>query len=432
MGVEQRLAVLSEDVRTVVRGDDALMHNIANGSWCRVSGFAADFFARQEGISLAREAAVMGNGEAVGMLRMAAELADTGMLVEKGSKCKSAKQRISKAYLIVTRRCNLNCPSCYMGESANSDHTLGSILSAVGKLRLLKPAKVYITGGEPCAREDLPSIISALKGIKAVLCTNGTMPERIPYELLKSLGMGLQISVESCIAAEHDGIRGAGCHKIAAELAAKAAALGIDVEIVPTITPGSKLEIDRMLRFAGSLGTGCHGSLMVNVGRGKEQGTHDESGLLASIAQYLGKCVERGEIDDSSILEDIMPMLSKASCGAGSRIISCTGDGQLHPCHLLWDRPLSDAELLADVDRHPVCALCDVRYLCGGGCKAAAMANGGLDPNCATYKAVYSAFAWNWDDSLKVSENIRRMTEDANKDCIGVPCCHESDHQGVN
>jgi hypothetical protein len=73
----ERIVILAEGVRTVSRGQDALMHNTSNGSWCRISKFAADFFSKPGGISLAREAALMGNGEAVGMLRLAAELADT-------------------------------------------------------------------------------------------------------------------------------------------------------------------------------------------------------------------------------------------------------------------------------------------------------------------------------------------------------------------
>ncbi len=151
----ERIVVLSPDARVVTRGEDALMHNTANGAWCRVSSFAAGYFAREGGINLAREAASLGNGDAVGMLRLAAELAETGMIIEKGSEGPELKKGVDKAYLIVTRRCNLGCPSCYMGDSSTSDYEKESVFEAIELLRAKRPSKLYITGGEPCMRDDI-------------------------------------------------------------------------------------------------------------------------------------------------------------------------------------------------------------------------------------------------------------------------------------
>ena len=410
-----KAAVLSEDVRIVNRQEDSLLHNIANGAWCRISRHAADFFAKQGGVDLAIEAAKMGNGDAVGMLRLAAELADTGMLIPSGTRPDASGPSVGKAYLIATRRCNLGCPQCYMGEPGLDDYPLHKVLGAIEEMLKLRPAKSYITGGEPCLRPDLEELVRAFKGSKLVLCTNGTMPERVPYALLKEAGVRLQVSLESCSEAAHDAIRGGGNHKLASETARRAASYGIEIEVVPTIAPGTGIEIEDMLNFAGSLGAGCHGSLMVSAGRARCERHGDRSGLLGSICGYLRKCVEKGEIEEGWSLEDIAPMLSRSDCGAGSRIIAFTGDGEIHPCHLLWDRPLDQDVLRRNVDSDSFCSGCDVRYLCGGGCMAAARLNGGLDPNCGVYKAVYGAFAWKWDDSLTVSENIRIIGGDCDE-----------------
>ena len=415
MREDGKAAVLSEDVRIVNRQEDSLFHNIANGAWCRISRHAADFFAKEGGVDLAHEAARIGNGDAVGMLRLAAELADTGMLIPRGARADGPEPSVGKAYLIATRRCNLGCPQCYMGEPGAVDYPLSEVLQAVESILKLKPAKTYITGGEPCMRPDLGEIIRAFNGSKLVLCTNGTMPDRLPYALLKDAGVRLQVSLESCSEAEHDSIRGCGNHKLASETTRRAASYGIEVEVVPTIAPGTEIVIEEMLNFAGSLGAGCHGSLMVSAGRARNERHRDESQLLESICGYLSKCVEKGEIEESWNLEDIVPMLSRSTCGAGSRIIAFTGDGAIHPCHLLWDRPIDQEVLRRNVDSGSTCSSCDVRYLCGGGCYAAARLNGGLDPNCGLYKAVYGAFAWKWDDSLTVSENIRIIGGDCDE-----------------
>ncbi len=418
-----KAAVLSEDVRVVNRQEDALLHNIANGAWCRISRHAADFFAKEGGVNLANEAAKMGNGDAVAMLRLAAELADTGMLIPAGTRSEGPAPSIGKAYLIATRRCNLGCPHCYMGEPGADDYPLEDVLKAVESILKLKPTRSYITGGEPSMRPDLEEVVKAFKGSKLVLCTNGTMPEKVPYALLKEAGAKLQVSLESCSEAQHDTIRGYGNHKLASETARRAASYGIEVEVVPTIAPGGQIEIEDMLNFAGSLGAGCHGSLMVSAGRARGERHNDERQLLGSICGYLSKCVEKGEIEDGWNLEDIVPMLSRDTCGAGSRIVAFTGDGEIHPCHLLWDRPIDQEVLLRNVDCDSACSGCDVRYLCGGGCMAAARLNGGIDPNCGVYKAVYGAFAWRWDDSLTVSENIRIIGGDCDEmaDC-GAMC----------
>jgi len=420
----ERKAILSEDVRTVVRGEDALIHNLSNGSWCRISSFAAGFFGREGGIDLAGEAARIGNGDAVGMLRLAAELADAGMLVEKGKDVKSKSRRVAKAYLIVTRRCNLTCPDCYMGVAADAEYDLQTTRLAAMKLKTMRPNRIYVTGGEPCMRDDLPEILTDLAGTQSVLCTNGTLPDKIPFGLLKRLGFGLQISVESCKSVDHDAIRGAGCHEAARKTAEMAAGLGIKVEIVPTVKAESGFAIDEMLGFAHEIGTSCHASLLVGAGKAKGRAGLNSNNLLRSIVDYLGKCLSRGEIDDNAVLEDIAPLISKKSCGAGERIISCTGDGMLHPCHLLWDKPLEFGKLAMDVDSNPFCTGCDVRYLCGGGCMAAAAANGGLDPNCQAYKSLLTAFAWKWDDSQTVSDNVRRIAGHVDQACAHDCSCN--------
>lgn len=404
---------LAETARVVVKGDDALLHNLSNGSWCRVSRYAAEFFARKEGVDLAGEAAVLAGPDAVAMLRIASDLARAGMVTDRKALAPKRRVGIDKAYLIVTRQCNLGCPACYMGDASREDYSGAMLRKSLISLLDAKPGKLFITGGEPTLRDDLEELIKAAQVVPVVLCTNGTMPDRVPYGALLETGGRMQISVESCSEADHDRLRGSGAYKAAMETARRAAGIGIPVELVPTVGAAGSLDLAGMASFAGSLGAGCHGSLLVNVGRAKQMDTRSENWLLDMMADYLQKCSARGEIESCSSLEDIMPMMSKSSCGAGNRIISCSGDGRMHPCHLMVNSELESFDVAHSVDNDENCKDCDVRYLCGGGCRAAASANGGRDPNCGMYKAVYSAFAWGWDDQESVTINLSRLARHA-------------------
>ena len=97
-------------------------------------------------------------------------------------------------------------------------------------------------------------------------------------------------------------------------------------------------------------------------------------------------------------------------CGAGRTCVSVSHDGSVYPCHMLHLTGLcagnaffDNAEAIRDglaakalstVDEVPGCAACDIRYLCGGGCRARlmhAMDNRLLhqercDPYCAFYQ----------------------------------------------
>ena len=71
----------------------------------------------------------------------------------------------------LTNRCNLNCPLCY--AKANDIRIEDLSLESLDKIK--KFPVVFLTGGEPTIRKDLPQIIRTLKknGQKVVMFSNG-------------------------------------------------------------------------------------------------------------------------------------------------------------------------------------------------------------------------------------------------------------------
>ncbi len=91
-------------------------------------------------------------------------------------------------HLDVTRRCNLHCPgcrfhspdgagSCYPGDLAVRDISLGLVRQVAGEARRLAIREVILAGdGEPLLHPQLPEIVTILKaaGCAIRLYTNGT------------------------------------------------------------------------------------------------------------------------------------------------------------------------------------------------------------------------------------------------------------------
>lgn len=87
-------------------------------------------------------------------------------------------------------------------------------------------------------------------------------------------------------------------------------------------------------------------------------------------------------------------------------MVSVSADGEVFPCHMMHDEVFSLGSLLEDpgclAARHApaprvgelaACADCEIRYLCGGGCRARAyFATGDVearDPYCALMRTFY-------------------------------------------
>lgn len=93
----------------------------------------------------------------------------------------------------LTDRCNLRCPVCLSdaGEDGTHHPTLEEILRRLGSWNGRRPV-IYLMGGEPTMREDLPEIIQEIRsrGFTIVLLTNGLkLADRSFAENLREKGL---------------------------------------------------------------------------------------------------------------------------------------------------------------------------------------------------------------------------------------------------
>ena len=89
---------------------------------------------------------------------------------------KGSSRDVSIVYIDVTERCNLACPVCYAdsGASAGKDMPIETMIDRLTAWEGKKPT-VYLSGGEPTLRKDLPEIISRIMGLglNTIMLTNG-------------------------------------------------------------------------------------------------------------------------------------------------------------------------------------------------------------------------------------------------------------------
>jgi len=117
------------------------------------------------------------------------------------------------------RDCNLNCICCDLSKMKNRALSQGEVVKIIDKLRSYKVNYLFLTGGEPTLRKDLPKIIRYAKqklGCKVYLSTNGINLDSILTKSLIKSGLDtIDISIYSHDPLIYDKITGVtGSHQI--------------------------------------------------------------------------------------------------------------------------------------------------------------------------------------------------------------------------
>lgn len=354
-------------------------------------------------------------------------------------------------WIHVAGRCNLDCNFCYSRSGVNNIHRLEvkDILSFFSKLPEEDRTNVVISGGEPFLYKDLPELVKKLKEYKfknVTVISNGTVGEEMYEEVIPYIDY-LQISVDGTTADIHDSSRGKGSfNKMTRKfkLAKSKGAKKIFISFTPTRF--NILDLPNLPKFAYENEIdSIHITRLMPVGRGKENKNYiqaDEKVYQESLNQFfqnlnkmndtifLEEQLNLKKFDESEKRKPIMVSFAgdqsqkvtyrhkRKNCGLGGGSISINYDGNIYPCaSLQYDKFklgfLKDADIFEvikkgqefsenhGVDNISGCKDCKMRYFCGGGCRACAMAADeeilGKDPMCDYYKEAILEIMWNFE-----------------------------------
>ena len=319
---------------------------------------------------------------------------------------KNRVNELNKLYLHVTFDCPLRCGHCYArgGESNMSEMSASAALSIIEEAQKSLFAAVVVTGGEPLVHTEIDAMLEgirqiALKGMRLILRTSLGFP--ISDERLKALCEAFPEIVVSVDGDEesHDMQRGAGSYAL-------------------TI---NNLERIKKMGFTGRAGV-C-ATLTKAQREGKEGKSVIELSERLGIENVrfrpilpLGRA--EGAPRDADFLcidenEKKRPFRPRFSCGLGQNLY-VEPDGGAYPCYawcgadkrlgnLLKDslkdivESVSFCELIRhEVDTNEKCRECQVRYLCGGMCKAWSEDKQSIDSgdfDCTARKAAFTHLA---------------------------------------
>ena len=139
-------------------------------------------------------------------------LLNNGFEFKKSYVPKIRAPQLKSMFLHITRRCNLQCPHCYINAShTDKDLPTQTILRLIDTLTASGGNNLTISGGEPLLHPGIEKILShASSKLTVRLLTNGTKINDKMAKFLAENGIFIQISLDGSTAQIHDSIRGKG------------------------------------------------------------------------------------------------------------------------------------------------------------------------------------------------------------------------------
>jgi uncharacterized protein len=296
-------------------------------------------------------------------------------------------------YVHVTSRCQLACTHCYACADAagmlQRDMPVNAIIELIRQAKALGFRQVIITGGEPLMHGQREALFTRLaearqwsSPLSIVLRSNLAMslnPEEISRIAVSADQVIVSLDGDE---ASHDARRGLGAYvsvvrnlDMYAGVAAASESSGeLSLAAVMTRSDAQGVPGESVRRLARDLGIGrIRFKPLLPIGRAAEWG-HSLTPEAPGAYEEPAERIEGG----------FQPM---NTCGFGQNLY-VESSGQSFPCYA-YRRPHAclgnvieeglESVLSGDflrslgehtVDSNPKCRQCDVRYLCGGACRA--------------------------------------------------------------
>ncbi|MFH0753224.1 MAG: radical SAM protein [Candidatus Omnitrophota bacterium] len=253
--------------------------------------------------------------------------------------------------LLVTERCNLKCPYCWIRNSPDiyaKELSTDKIKDLIRQFHQLGTRYLSVLGGEPLLRQDLAEILRFARslGMMVDVVTNGLLIHQ-QIEALKYcniVGVSLAGSAEA-----HDKDRGAGTHQRIIRNIELLRANNIRVRFNTTITQNTFSSIRQVAELARKYDATIAIGVVV-MGDGKEGNVVPDTRSLKAFWQEVRSLKEEGfpiaksfrAIDgliatsndflDGKIHDHVPAGKGLRSCNFGRYIGYCGSDGNLFPC----------------------------------------------------------------------------------------------------
>jgi radical SAM protein with 4Fe4S-binding SPASM domain len=362
-------------------------------------------------------------------------------------------RKVAAVHLHLTNRCNLECTYCFRESNPRLPihHTASHFVEALQAMRPLAAETLTITftGGEPTMFPGFETVVEASTelGYQNLLLTNGTLitPERAVF-IARHFSQ-ITISLDGPTEAIHAATRGRGNHKRVLLGIGRLADAGADVRVKVTVSPDN-LEYCQQVADVLPDTVPVQFTPMMPMGRGEQ--VHRE---FIDNDAFLGLSRGLARATDGRLENRYVPGSRSRRCHAGIYNVSIADTGDVYPCHLfhseefrlgnIFDQPFEEI-FFSDRNRdyvdtmdveanNDICRSCEVRFLCGGGCKANTLHSTGdfrgVDRYCSYLKAsifdeLFRSCGIEVDPPVDIVQN--ELQDDQRATFLGMPALSPS------
>lgn len=257
----------------------------------------------------------------------------------------SEARRPISATLELTRRCNLRCGHCYLGDQAEQhrlrDRELGAAAAKAAISEWTEAGCLYllITGGEPMLRPDFAEIYRHARGLGLVVSvfSNGTLVDDDVVELFREWPpRKVEISLYGATAETHDAATGvAGSHARAWAGIRRLRDAGIRVGLKTLLMKTNLREFEALEKQAEELGVPFrHDSAIGPCLHGGSRAplalrVSPEEAVRADLATAERRETWRQSIEETAARAGTDRLYG---CSAGQTFFHCDPFGGLAPC----------------------------------------------------------------------------------------------------
>ncbi len=304
------------------------------------------------------------------------------------------KSRTNNIMFYLTNACNLRCPHCYMHSDYKKENeiNINEIIKFLSELTNFNISKVTFSGGEVCMRDDLVEIIDSTYNLnfKIKILSNGTLWNDKLIEKVASKISEIQISIDGYSEEENAKVRGKGNFYKALDTVDKFVNLGVKtrIAITPLFDKNLENKIHNYINFSNQL---------LEKYKGKKFDISFSRKLIRENKLIFNDFEDQKyfEIIDK-IYNEINTISNRLAfierhknfevfdnCSFGNLYISSIGD--VYACSVISKlKPFANikngnfskiikmakkAKAISNVNNLEPCNRCELKYICGGGCR---------------------------------------------------------------
>lgn len=307
----------------------------------------------------------------------------------------SATEGIRTLHLYLTNKCNLTCPHCYMfaGKAMDNELSTQEIFKLIEDYASIGGNQITLSGGEPCMHKDINDIIKFAydHNLKVRILSNGTLMTDKWIEDYSKYIDSIQISVDGFSEETNSEIRGRGNFEKSLHAIDQFVLHGVNTSVA--VTPSFNLlknNINQYANFAISLKSKYTGktNFLVKFSEGLLEGRdvcpskslNDE---YYNLMMLLNKKLHGDHYELLSFIRAYSNDVIMDNCMFGVFSVTSNGDVYfcaritgLQACGNIKTTPFDEivqlskeAEKATCIDNLKPCKECNLKYICGGGCR---------------------------------------------------------------